>query len=77
MSEIPNPEELDTRPVRMFAVLVDNEYAGVIAFPESEYMTPILAGLDSNPTILPVTHEQIAGVTVGYIWNGSQFSQPE
>lgn len=77
MSEIPNSEPLDTRPIRMFAVVVDNEYTGVVGFPESPYMEAVIAGLSSNPTIIPVTRDEIANVQVGFIWDGSKFNRPE
>ena len=70
-------EEPDTRNLKFFAVLVDNEYAGVVGFPESPNMEAVIAGLSSNPTIISVTRDQIAIVQVGFIWDGSKFNRPE
>lgn len=122
------PENPDLRPVKFFAVLVDNEYTGVISFVESEdsYMIrlmdglnqspninpisqeegstlnsykiynvsvneenygkifwpdiqdeqAVIAGLESNPTIIPVTEEQISGIHIGWMWNGTNFVAP-
>jgi len=64
-------------PIKFFAVLVDNEYAGVIGFPESDNMEAVLAGLNSNPTILPINIEQVNNVQVGFIWDGTKFVKPE
>jgi len=64
-------------PIKFFAVLVGNEYAGVIGFPETSNMEAVLAGLNSNPTILPINIEQINNVQVGFIWNGNTFIRPE
>jgi len=64
-------------PIKFFAVLVGDEYAGVIGFPENSNMEAVLAGLNSNPTILPINIEQINNVQVGFIWDGTKFNRPE
>lgn len=71
------PENADTRPIRYFAILVNGEYAGPLAFPESEYMEGIIAALESNPTIIPVTAEQMSGALPGWVWDGERFTAPE
>jgi hypothetical protein len=71
------PEDADTRPLRFFAIIVGNEYAGPLAFPESEYMQGIFAALESSPTIIPVTAEQMSGVLPGWVWDGERFTAPE
>ena len=125
---INSSEEIDVRPIKHFAVLVDSEYTGIVSFPESndprmqrlleglsqnpvivsqnqeENSTPnsikkyavtvnaeefgkiywpnidseqaVIAGLDSNPTILPVNKSQVRGVPIGWIWDGSNFNRP-
>jgi hypothetical protein len=71
------PEGADTRPVRFFAVLVDGEYAGPIVFAQSVEMEGLLAALESNPTIIPITPEQAKGARPGWIWDGEHFNAPE
>lgn len=71
------PEDADFRPIKYFAVLVGNEYAGPIGFPDSEHMQAILAALESDPTIMPITPEQLSGVLPGWVWNGQAFIAPE
>lgn len=70
------PENADVRPIRYFAVLVDGEFAGPLVFVESPEMEALLAGLESNPTIMPMTLQQAKEARVGFIWNGTEFVPP-
>lgn len=71
------PPNADMTPIRFFAVVVDGEYTGVFGIPDKETMAAVLAGLDSNPTIVPVTKEQLGGIAVGWLWDGERFTAPE
>lgn len=71
------PENADTTQIKFFAVLVGNEYAGVIGFPNNDNMEAVIAALNSEPTILPLeTTAVIHGVKPGWIWDGTSFSSP-
>lgn len=71
------PEGADLTPIRYFVVLVENEYAGIIGFPDNQNMEAVIAGLSSNPTIISCPSLNILeGVGPGWIWDGSSFHPP-
>jgi hypothetical protein len=38
---------------------------------------PLIAGMNSNPTIIPVKEEQINMLQLGMIWDGTEFKLTE
>lgn len=71
------PEGADLTPIKYFIVLVENEYAGIIGFPDNQNMESVIAGLSSNPTIVPCPDlSTVYGVGRGWIWDGTSFSPP-
>lgn len=63
-----------------FALIVDNEVAGIARFPDSVNggelpgeMEKSIAIFRSNPTIVEIVDEL---VEEGYIWNGVSFTAP-
>lgn len=61
-----------------YAVIVDNEVAGIITIPKDEFH-PIKygmfeAGLASNPSVVQTTNRD---VNDGWTWDGKEFHQPK
>ena len=54
-----------------FAAVVDGEFTGT--FGVSINMPALIAGLNSDPVIIPVTKEQAFTLQLGTIWNGKEF----
>jgi len=71
---ITSPPE-DNLPLRFFAILVENEYVGKFGIPEAVSMEGVIAGLDSDPRIIPISID--AEILVGSIWNGTSFQPPQ
>jgi hypothetical protein len=56
---------------RYFACVVDGEFAGTLGVGLS--MPALIAGMESNPTIIPISKEQERTLHLGMIWNGTDF----
>lgn len=56
---------------RYFACVVDGEFAGTLGVGSS--MPALIAGMESNPTIIPISKEQEKTLHLGMIWNGTEF----
>ena len=56
---------------RYFACVVDGEFAGTLGVGSS--MPALIAGMESNPTIIPINEEQAKTLNLGMIWNGTDF----
>jgi len=58
-----------------FACVVDGEYTGAVGVAVS--MDALVAGMSSNPTIIPINKEQAFGLRLGVIWDGKEFKLSE
>lgn len=58
-----------------FAAVVDGEYTG--SFGVSFNMQPLIAGLNSQPVIVPIKEEQLNMLQLGMIWDGKEFKLAE
>ena len=58
-----------------FAAVVDGEYTGAVGV--SYNMPALIAGMNSNPTIIPITKEQAFSLNLGVIWDGKEFKLAE
>ena len=56
---------------KYFACVVDGEYAGTLGVAYS--MSALIAGMESNPTIIPINEEQQKTLHLGMVWNGTEF----
>jgi hypothetical protein len=56
---------------KYFACVVDGEYAGTLGVAYS--MPALIAGMESNPTIIPINEEQQKTLHLGMVWNGTEF----
>jgi hypothetical protein len=56
---------------KYFACVVDGEYAGALGVAYS--MPALIAGMESNPTIIPISEEQQKTLYLGMIWDGTDF----
>jgi hypothetical protein len=56
---------------KYFACVVDGEYAGTLGVAYS--MSALIAGMESNPTIIPISKEQQKTLHLGMVWNGTEF----
>ena len=54
-----------------FACVVNGEYAGTLGVAHS--MPALIAGMKSEPTIVPITDEQRNNIVLGMVWNGTEF----
>lgn len=54
-----------------FACVVDGEFTGAVGV--ARYMEPLIAGMNSNPTIVPITEEQLNILKLGMVWDGKEF----
>jgi hypothetical protein len=54
-----------------FACVVDGEFAGAVGV--ARHMEPLVAGMNSNPTIIPIKEEQLNILKLGMIWDGKEF----
>jgi hypothetical protein len=54
-----------------FACVVDGEFTGAVGV--SYNMPALVAGMNSNPTIIPITKEQAFELRLGTIWDGKEF----
>ena len=61
--------------IEFFAVVVDGEFCGTIGLTASQDST--VAGLKSNPTIVPITHEQLSELRLGHTYDGKEFKRAE
>ncbi len=58
-----------------FACVVDGEYTGAVGVAAA--YEPLIAGMNSNPTIIPITEEQLSMLQLGMIWDGKEFKLSE
>jgi len=73
------PENADITAPKFFAVLVDGEYTGTFGIPDIPNMEPLIAGLSSNPEIIPLQERsETIGVVLGSLWNAETrtFTEP-
>lgn len=75
ISSVNQEENSDFNGMKMYMVTVGEENFGKIFWPNIDSEQAVIAGLDSNPIILPVTRDQIRGVGIGWVWDGSNFSR--
>lgn len=61
---------------KVYNVTVGEEYYGKIFWPNTEDQQAVIAGLESNPTIIPITLDKVKNIGLGWIWNGNSFSRP-
>lgn len=54
-----------------FACVVDGEFAGAVGVARA--YEPLVAGMNSNPTIIPIKEEQLNILKLGMIWDGKEF----
>ena len=63
---------------RAFAILVNNEFAGVWYFHPEVDNPGFLAALASDPKVVEITHMNTIPIAeMGYMWNGVDFDEPE
>lgn len=60
---------------KFFNVIVGQENYGKIICPIIESSEAVIAGLESDPTIVPVTKEQLSNVQIGWVWDGFNFNK--
>jgi hypothetical protein len=71
-----NQEESSTPNLyNIYNVTVGEEYYGKIIWLNTEEHQAVIAGLESNPTIMPVELSQVQDVQIGWIWNGNSFNR--
>ena len=58
-----------------FACVVDGEFAGAVGVATN--MDALVAGMSSNPTIIPINKEQAFNLRLGVIWDGKEFKLTE
>ena len=58
-----------------FACVVDGEFTGSLGVARN--MDALIAGMNSNPTIIPITEEQLSILQLGMIWDGKEFKLTE
>jgi len=58
-----------------FACVVDGEFTGVLGVAKNH--EPLIAGMNSNPTIIPIKEEEVNMLRLGMIWDGTEFKLTE
>ena len=58
-----------------FACVVDGEFTGVLGVAKN--YEALVAGMNSNPTIVPIKEEQLNMLQLGMIWDGTEFKLTE
>ena len=58
-----------------FACVVDGEFTGVVGVAKNH--EPLIAGMNSDPTIVPIKEEQLSVLQLGMIWDGTEFKLTE
>lgn len=76
ITQVTQQESSTPNLLKIYDVTVGEEYFGKIFWPDTEDCESVHAGLQSNPTILPVTMSQVSGVGIGWIWDGTNFNRP-
>lgn len=58
-----------------FACVVDGEFTGIVGVAKT--YEPLIAGMNSNPTIIPIKEEQLSMLQLGVIWDSTEFKLME
>ena len=58
-----------------FACVVDGEFTGVVGVGRD--FGPLIAGMHSDPTIVPIKEEQLHVLQLGMVWDGTEFKLAE
>ena len=61
--------------IDFFACVVDGEFTGVVGVAKT--YEPLIAGMNSNPTIVPIKEEQLSMLQLGMVWDGIEFKLAE